>query len=297
MGANISEFFGYAPDDRSPTAVAARSAFDCPFQPGQCTKRLRDKAIAGTCTLRTGKGVDVVICPIRLYGQNHKILQDIADEAFGAGTRLVDGKQAHHEHQDGRVVAVFGKGRGGELRLPRGAGGRGGYFVDWVIALLDTDGELDEFVAIEVQSIDTTGSYRDQRDALLEGRWAPTTAGLNWENVAKRILPQLLYKGNVLRREHRCRKGLFFVCPTPVYDSFENRIGGKPQEFPQQPGALTFRSYDPGPDKGEGQVRDLVFNRQVTTTLEQVATAIAGTQGLPDPNVYAKAIEQVLKGG
>ena len=43
-----------------------------------------------------------------------------------------------------------------------------------------------------------------------------SNAGMNWENVNKRILPQLIYKGHVLRREELCRKGLFFVCPKHV---------------------------------------------------------------------------------
>ena len=40
----------------------------------------------------------------------------------------------------------------------------------WVLARLDGGGELKEFTAIEVQTIDTTGKYRDARKALKERR-------------------------------------------------------------------------------------------------------------------------------
>src|SRR5690606_34526853 len=75
------------------------------------------------------------------------------------------------------------------------------------------------------------------------------TAGFNWENVNKRILPQLIYKGNVLQREHLCRKGLFFVTPTPVYNKIVGRLGGKDvlQEYPLQSGSITFLAYNVDP--------------------------------------------------
>ena len=103
---------------------------------------------------------------------------------------------------------------GKELRLPN-RGSRGAYFVDWVLARLDASGELIDFVAVEVQSIDTTGNYRAEREAYLESRpFASTsTAGFNWENVNKRILPQIIYKGHVLRQEPLCQKGLLLHLP------------------------------------------------------------------------------------
>ena len=97
-----------------------------------------------------------------------------------AGRAAVDKARS----EDG-AIAVFGHGWGGELRLPQREG-TGSYFVDWVLARLDTDGELVEFTAIEVQTIDTTGNYRDARQTLENSREiVPCTVGLNWENVSK----------------------------------------------------------------------------------------------------------------
>jgi hypothetical protein len=104
----------------------------------------------------------------------------------------------------------FGK----ELRLPS-RGARGGYFLDWALARLDASGALAEFVAVEVQSIDTTGICRPEVELLRVGhaKVPASKAGLNWENVSKRILPQLICNGHILRREPLCRKGLFFFPP------------------------------------------------------------------------------------
>jgi len=84
-----------------------------------------------------------------------------------------------------------------------------------LMAKLDSTGELEEFVAVEVQTIDATGNYRNGFEALKASRSiVKTTAGLNWENVSKRILPQLVYKGQVLQREEMCKKGFFSSAPS-----------------------------------------------------------------------------------
>ncbi len=175
---------------------------------------------------------------------------------FGKGKQLVAGKQAKHKAAEGNVVAVFGKQWGKEVRVP-GRKGKGRYFVDWVLAKLGASGQVEEFVAIEVQTIDTTGSYRTERDNLMN-RMAPTSpsvAGLNWENVSKRILPQLIIKGHILQREPLCKNGIFFVCPTAVYDRIMERLGGKPEPLHRQPGSITFRCYDLEAPGASGTIR------------------------------------------
>jgi hypothetical protein len=120
---------------------------------------------------------------------------------------------------------------------------------------------------------------------------------VNWENVSKRILPQLIYKGHVLRRERLCSKGLFFVCPKPVKDKIVQRLGGNLLDYGLQPGALTFRWYDLGPDKAQGSHRDLVYGGQLTTTVDQVATAFTSPTNLPEAGVYQQAIQNELQRG
>jgi hypothetical protein len=223
-------------------------------------------------------------------------LEEIAEVAFGTPVNLIPGAQVAKAHHDGRFVAVFGKRWGKELRLPQRKG-TGGYFVDWILALIGADGRLREFVAVEVQAIDTTGNYRAERDAYIKGKRfdSYSTAGMNWENVSKRILPQLIYKGHVLRQEGLCKKGMFFVCPTPVYERVQQRLGGGMRPYDPHPGTLTFRWYDVGPEPPEGELRPLQLGGQFTTTIDQVALAFTAPADLPPAGVYEKAIKAELE--
>lgn len=294
MASNIIEFFGFSPQDNSAAAKHARAKKECPFLGAQCTKTLSDGEISGACTLKPKTAGPVICCPVRLYAKNYQILHDIARVAFGREIPLLPGNAINK--RKGECIAVFGKGWGKELRLPT-RGRSGAYFVDWVLARLDAKGDLIDFVAVEVQSIDTTGNYRPERAAYLKERpFAGTsTAGFNWENVNKRILPQIIYKGHVLRQEPLCQKGLFFVCPTPVYNKISERLGGGLRPYPTQPGALTIMWYDIGPPVPPGAQRELVSVGHFTTTIDQVAMAFTAPSNLPPPQVYENAIRAELE--
>lgn len=303
MAGTVYEFFGYRADDRSPTSVEAAERKQCPFLAETCEKTLSDGLISGVCTVKPITSGPVICCPIRLYADDYRILRDIADRAFSPGLPLHPGRSAAFEARTTGLptIAVFGKRWGGELRLPK-KDGFGNYFVDWVLALLNEDGALVEFVAVEVQTIDTTGNYRPSRLGLLSAERAvvPSTVGLNWENVNKRILPQLIYKGQVLQREELCRKGLFFVCPEPVYDRITRRLGGEASlvKYALQPASITFLTYDlesegPWPD---GEPLGLQLRTQHSTTVYKLQEAFNNVT-LPDENVYKNAIAAALQSG
>lgn len=303
MAGYISEFFGYRAEDRSEKAVAAAERQVCPFLGSQCTKVLsRDRVISGVCSVRqkTAGSPDVICCPNRIYAENYKMLRLVAQQAFGNELGLYSGRAAVEKAKtENGAIAVFGHGWGGELRLPQRAG-TGSYFVDWVLARINGEGELVEFTAIEVQTIDTTGNYREARSALLDGRRiTDDTVGLNWENVSKRIIPQLIYKGQVLQREDLCRTGLFFVCPKPVYDRVLNRLGGKERvpRFPTQPASIHFLAYDfsSGTTCENGAITPLGVIEEHCTTVYKVQEAFS-SMNLPDGNVYRDAIRRSLYG-
>jgi hypothetical protein len=300
MGLEIPEFFGYDPADASAAAVASRTGQLCPFVPGPCTKEIGQGATAirsGACSVKQVTSDELVtICPIRLYQHNYRILVDVAESAFGPGMRLIQPDDVARVVHDGRNVAVFGKHWGKELRLPQPAG-TGGFFVDWVLARINAAGGLSEFVAVEVQSLDTVGNYRDQRQAYLAGgtTYVHNSGGLNWENVSKRILPQVIYKGHVLRREPLCTKGLYFVTPSAVFDRIMTRLGGGAglATIHPSPGSLSFRHYGVG-SLHPGVPRDLVLGGQFTTTVDQVALAFTAPRNLPPAGVYEQAIRREL---
>ncbi len=295
MSLRLFEFFGFAPEDMTATAQAVRDSQQCPFLGGTCIKRFKSGLLSGACSVKPATSGPVIICPNRMYAEEYVVLLDVATACFGEGVRPC--RTRAEAKQDGKDVQVFGKRWGKELRLPnRGSGGS--YFVDWVLAHIDTNRNLREFVAVELQTMDTTGSYEaavrrhyDNEPAL------QSPAGINWENVSKRILPQIIYKGHVLRREPLCTKGLFFVCPAPVYRRILTRLGGDLAPYHPQAGALTFRWYDLAAEAPPGTPRKLEFCGQMTTTIDQVALAFTSPAGLPEPRVYERAIQAALDAG
>jgi hypothetical protein len=249
----------------------------------------------------TANSPEVICCPIRLYAEDYKILKIVSERAFSRKLNLYSGRTAVDKAKlEGGAVAVFGHGWGGELQLPQRSGS-GSYSVDWMLARLDENGTLVELSAIEVQTIDTTGNYHASRDALLEERrLEKSTVGLNWENVSKRILPQIIYKGQVLQREELCKTGLFFVCPQPVYERILARLGGKANlpEFPSgQPGTVHFFSYDYDlkAHHAQGFMKPLAFQEEYCTAIHKVQEAFSNIT-LPESNVYKAAIGRALYG-
>ena len=303
MSGFISEFFGYRAEDNSTLAAQNVSRQVCPFLGSYCTKALGDRSnrtLSGVCSVRqvSAGSPSVICCPNRMYAENYKMLSTITEKAFRVSLNLYSGRLAVAKaRQENGAIAVFGHGWGGELPLPKRQG-RGSYYVDWILARLDGAGELVEFTAIEVQTIDTTGSYKNARSALIDRQTIEKdTVGLNWENVSKRIIPQIIYKGQVLQREELCRSGLYFVCPKPVFDRVIERLGGKERlpQFPTQPAAIHFVAYDylDNETVEDGKIRPLGIIEEYCTTVYKVQEAFSAVD-LPEQNVYRDAIMKSL---
>ncbi|PXY85379.1 restriction endonuclease [Bifidobacterium asteroides] len=303
MAGTIVDFFGYRAEDDSETAVSAVAKNLCPFIHDTCSKTLgRDGAYSGVCAVKqVSSDQRIICCPIRLYANDYEILRIVAERTFGVELNLYSGRTAVEKAKiEGGAVAVFGHRWGGELRLPK-RNGTGNYFADWVLARLDGSGQLIEFTSIEVQTIDTTGNYRASRAALINGRRVKkSTVGLNWENVSKRIIPQLVYKGQVLQREPLCRSGLWFVTPESVYTHIIDRLGGDGNidfGYAPQPGALNFLRYDYDETEpmSDGIPTALKVINNSCTTVEQVQSAFNRVR-LPEAGVYGKALKAALYG-
>lgn len=303
MAGTIVDFFGYRAEDDSDAALSAVAKSLCPFIHDTCSKTLgRDGSYSGVCAVKQiSSDQRVICCPIRLYADDYRILHIIARKTFGVELGLYSGRAAVEKAKaENGAVAVFGHRWGGELRLPK-RNGVGNYFADWVLARLDDEGHLVEFTSIEVQTIDTTGNYRASRSALIDGRRIEkSTVGLNWENVSKRIIPQLVYKGQVLQREPLCRSGLWFVTPESVYSRIIDRLGGDENMafgYAPQPGALHFLryDYDEAATTPLGVPTALKVIGDSCTTVEQVQAAFSRVR-LPEAGVYGKALQEALYG-
>jgi Restriction endonuclease NotI len=304
MAKKIFELFGYSPNDKSVVATTARREQTCPSIGGACVKQIgsaSNRIRSGVCTITDKDGAPVIICPIRLYADDYALLSTVAKLAFKADSvELVDGRHIadHQVSKNVTLVAVFGKGWGGELRVPgRPLRGRksSSFFVDWILARLDKKKRLVEFAALEVQTMDTIGSYRSEREALLNGLdYTGKSVGPNWENVNKRILPQLIYKGHLLERESLCQSGLFFACPEAVYNKIMDRLGSELADYPRKNNSLTFVPMRLCGSLHPGLSRELKPMETKTTTIQQVAIAFSSPTNLPEAGAYEKAIRAAL---
>lgn len=306
MAGQIAEFFGYRDTYKSDAAISAAKTSICPFLNDVCTKSIQVEGKArksGACTVRQKKedSPSVICCPNRLYSGDYKMLDEIVKLAFKASLPKFAGRHAVDKaiSLGQPTVAVFGHRWGGELRLPK-KNGRGNYFVDWILVKINADGLAEDFCAVEVQTIDTTGNYRASYLGLSsvwrENEWSKV--GLKWENVNKRIIPQIIYKGAVLAREAYCSAGLFMVTPDPVFKTIMHRLGGQDNVLKVgrlQPSSITFVSYDyvENAEVKAGEIIPLEIKTKHLSTVSEVRDAFNQAQ-LPEENVYANSISDAL---
>jgi len=88
--------------------------------------------------------------------------------------------------------------------------------VDFVIADVGENGEIGQFLSVELQAIDITGSVFPAYEALRMDTELPKrpSNGLNWKNVYKRYVTQLIDKGYF---HHHWKSKIVAVIPEQVY--------------------------------------------------------------------------------
>jgi len=301
MPLNYYECFGH-PLDSPGLGEAFRKKW-CPFVGGTCTKSFANGIINGACTLvNPTNGTPVPCCPKRLYGDDFRVLRDVVSAAWGEGIPLVP--HGHKVPGSGSFVIPFGQKQGQEIRIAyKELKGSSKFSIDWILAKVDANRNLEGFVAVEVQTIDTTGNYQrpfHELASLYEPAIAAAMdiskskgSSLNFENVNKRILPQLITKGHVLRREPLCTKGLFFICPSAVHARIMTRVG-KLDDYPIQSGSVTFLSYSVD-QESEVVPKSIRLDHTTTTTTDQLSLAFSSPKYLPPQGVYENAIRKALE--
>lgn len=301
MPTKVLEFHGFLPLSDESKAFAARKW--CPFVKAKC-KKIQS---GGVCVLKAPSSLPVIICPNRLYGNGFEVIARIARETFGDDCDLVTDLEAEKRRRDGllcgREIVVFGQGYSGEVGItaPAAEGESGSFKVDYLLVKVGANLDPLSIVAVEVQTIDTTNSYKSASQSYYAEEQHPsqwgegsTNAGFNWENVTKRILPQIIYKGHALRREKLATHGLFFVLPDPVLQKIRTRVGSSLLEYPKGPGTVTFHSYQLAAI-WSGAERPLVPVSEFTTTVEQIAFAFVSPQNLPPLGIYEDTLTAKLK--
>ncbi|MGC9222301.1 MAG: NotI family restriction endonuclease [Terracidiphilus sp.] len=175
----VVELFGHAVGEPGLDWKSIVKQQQCPFSKKTCYKvRKSDAQVAiGTCTVLYGakEAEPVVICPTRLI-ERRQIFTDCL--------------QLLTTHEPGNELHVVQ-----EVAIP---GGSVDYFV-----VSAREGKVRDFVGIELQTIDTTGTVWPERQRLLkklgvprsdQGEMLKKMFGMNWKMTAKTILVQMHHK-------------------------------------------------------------------------------------------------------
>ncbi len=177
MTSKVRELFGRATDDNTVDWKKVVRSQHCLLLGRKCrkTRKSAPNVAIGTCTVRYGAAAqDVIICPLRLLER-----RQVFTDCLHLLTLHTPGNELH-------VVQ--------ELTVPGGS-------VDYCLVSV-RGGKAVDFVGIELQSLDTTGTVWPERQGFLRGcglrvQEAEADArafGMNWKMTAKTTLVQLHHK-------------------------------------------------------------------------------------------------------
>lgn len=199
----LAEVFGFPTTNRTSEAERTMRNKLCPFnnKSPNCTK---DKANSplGVCSIKEGDSA-TIICPIR-FRQDWIIAEDAA-EFFG--------------FEPGSWTSLP------EVRL-NDRNGRSAGNIDLVIVSYDKRGRLTDFGSLEVQAVYISGNVRNPFEHFMEDRegrkdmtWANPPRADYLSSSRKRLMPQLVYKGGILRSWKKkqavaIHKNFFATLPT-----------------------------------------------------------------------------------
>jgi len=302
---DIIELFGYQADDISAQSRQHTQTSTCPFTNSLCTKTNHDKSVIyGACSVTHGitkdPGSEVIICPNRLYAEKYKVLTDVITHAWPnsnlplvVGGTLEQLREKASIHQE--CVVAFGKSSGKEIAVKSSVS----MSMDWVLQrykLIGNNLEALDYVGIEVQSIDTTQNYRDNWKAYIDLRAGKkpnhipnSEHGLNWANVHKRLIPQIIRKGNIYNKSQKCL-GFYFILPETVYAQFEKVLGQLPAAAIQGNDTLSILTYQLGKPVSGGKLRKLNSVKHIRHKLQDIIKAFSTDETI----AAAKKLEQDL---
>ena len=171
----------------------------CPFLGTRCSKRSTSLGSEPypVCSIRrniAGQPNQICVCPKRFYSVD--FLTDVVGHCWPGDPPA--------NPQVAREVKMTGFGN-----------------VDFVIADIGQGGAITEFLSVELQAIDISGSVMPAYEALRAERDMDRrpTYGLNWSNVYKRYITQLIRKGYF---HHHWGTKIVAVMQDVVYDYIRN---------------------------------------------------------------------------
>ena len=250
----VAEFFGVSTEAELSNWSETVDNQICPFLGKRCYKvRKSDPSTSiGTCTVTYGNPLGpVMICPTRLI-EKRKIFTDCL--------HLLT---SHEPGNDLHIVS--------EVSVPGGS-------VDYFLVSASGD-KVKDFVGIELQTLDTTGTVWPERQRLLrdlgieradDAENSNKPFGMNWKMTAKTILVQMHHK--LLTFEHVNRK-LVLVVQDKLLEYMEREFNFDHLNRPASIGdAMHFHSYSLS-QKDDGDFR-LQLDTRLSTDEAGIATCL-----------------------
>ena len=221
----VNQMFGlYTNSDNFPDLTRALQEQTCPYMGRQCykTRKSDPNTAIGTCSLCFNNVEQpILICPEPLT-QGGRIFTDCIPFISGA----IAGSDLYLIPE---VTTAVGR-------------------IDYMLVVARKGKPID-FVAIELQTLDTTGSIWNERQELLRENGYDVEAGearskgasLNWKMTGKTILAQLVQKSQLFAGMN---KNLVLVCQTPLYDYMAQNFNFSGVHEAELRDVMHFHLYD-----------------------------------------------------
>lgn len=221
---NVAELYGYSISEN----INWEDIFyqqHCPYINRRCIKSRKSspEETIGTCSVKYGKdGNNIIICPHRLL-ERRQIFMDCI--------HLLE------KHEPGNELHIIS-----EVSIPGGS-------VDYFLVSVRY-GKVRDFVGIELQTLDTTGTVWPFRqrffnslgiDVNNEDVISKKPFGMNWKMTAKTILVQIHHK---LETFEHLNKHLVLVIQNHLFDYMAREFSfGHISHNPSLGDSLHFHSY------------------------------------------------------
>jgi len=265
-----AEVFGHPIDVDSEKAQEHRKKHWCPFVGEECDKRSRliDYPM-GVCSVRYGQ--EIIALSPRRFLQDNIVFYDIADHYFETRSDLL----------------VFP-----EVSIP---GARNLGVFDYVMVKhKPLSSEIEDFVAIELQTGQTTGtgSLVEALEDFMQGvevEGASYSFGLNLADIWKRAFIQILTKGIVMERwGHK----IYWVAQEPIYQDFLNRYSLHGMSYNRGDNTV-FAIYDL---KRQADEYQLHRTRVESSTVDDLFDAFRSNLEVPPKQVFVERLAEKVEG-
>lgn len=200
----IKELFTFSVDRRDVNWSKIIDSQQCRYSSKKCFKVRKSQAdiSIGTCIVQYGKEKrDVIICPHRLLERKQI---------------FIDCLHLLTSHTPGNELHLIP-----EVSIPGGS-------VDYFLVSTDSNRKVKDFVGIELQTMDTTGTIWPERELTLKEMGLKDVEvidnksyGMNWKMTAKTILVQLHHKINTFEG---LNKHLVLVIQDCLLDYIKNEF-------------------------------------------------------------------------